>query len=187
MRLATPKKQDALPPAAGKQKNRRCLITMANAILFDMDGVLFDTEKLALNAGTQVLKELGFAPTQAFMLSLCGITEAAGEEIMQKHFGSSFNYNVFAAKMKEQMVGWMQQNGVPLKPGLRQAIAYLQKNAYQLAIASSNGIQAINAYLDAVQLGNAFAAIVHGEMVANSKPHPEIFAKAAAALGLPPS
>lgn len=157
---------------------------MLQGVLFDMDGVLFDTERLYIDIGGEVLREMGFAPQRQTLLSTCGVNHEATGRMLTEALGPAFSYSAYSEKLHARMVAYLAQNGVPQKPGVAELLAFLRQNGLRMAVASSSSLQSIQHHLRQCGIEEYFTAIVSGDMVEHSKPHPAIFTRAAGALGL---
>lgn len=153
-------------------------------ILFDMDGVLFDTERLACSIGPKVGEQMGFTITNDMMLELTGVTDEYSREYFTRQFGPSFDYGVFSQNYVDVMLAVIERDGLPEKAGARETLALLKEQGYPLALASSNSRAAIEFYLSRSGFGAFFDTVVTGNDVSRSKPDPEIFLLAAQRLGL---
>lgn len=155
-------------------------------VLFDMDGTLFDTEALGMGISREVLSGMGHAMSDAFYVQMLGVDAAAYTAMMKKEYGAAFDVDAFDEGFHRLMNARLAAEPPPQKPGLCETLAWLQTNGYRMAVASATASPRVKQNLQAVGIAGYFEAIVGGDMIENGKPHPEIFEKAAAALGLSP-
>lgn len=158
--------------------------SMIQGILFDMDGILFDTERPAMQADMQVAREMGHDLPHEVALSLCGGTAGHTAGILQAHFGPGFDYEAYHRRVRalyNQLTDDLQ-----LMPGVATVLPALAAAGWPMAVASSSRLARVQNNLEKTGLRGYFSALVAGDMIQNSKPAPDIFLAAAAALGLAP-
>ena len=154
-----------------------------DAVIFDLDGTLLDTESLALTAGQKAAERLGFEITDAFFHTLIGGDNANGEARLSARFGAD-NLPAFNAIWHEEH-SLLLQDGVPLRPTAMALIDMIEAMALPKAIATSSGRLSATKKLASTGLAQRFDTIVTRDCVAMAKPHPEPFLTAAARLGVP--
>ena len=155
------------------------------AILFDMDGLLLDTERLIRDAMIAVMADLGFAMSGADYAELIGRPEPANRAIMQARFGSGLDYDLMRADVRQRIRGeWGPIR--PLKPGAAALLAQVNAAGIPAAVVTSSEQALARAHLGHAGLLDGFATIVGCADVANGKPHPEPYRAAAARLGIAP-
>jgi len=159
--------------------------TRPAAILFDMDGLLLDTERLIRDAMIAVMADLGFAMTSADYAELIGRPEAHSGTIMRARFGPELNYGQLRANVERRIIqDWGQKR--PLKAGAAALLAQVGAAGIPAALVTSSDRAMAMVHLDHAGLLTHFATIVGGDDVANGKPHPEPYLAAAARLGIAP-
>lgn len=153
-----------------------------NAVIFDMDGVIFDTERVANLSWKMAEKEFGVTTSEEFLHSLLGINLQDAYPFFKQYIGDvDLGLRIYEWRRK-----WLNEyyakEGVPLKPGVREIFAYLKEAGIPGALATSSTRAMVDNYFRWSQLECPFEVILTGEMLSNGKPHPEIFLKAAQAL-----
>lgn len=148
---------------------------MTKAVIFDMDGLLVDTEQVSCRIYTEILASFGYAFTKAeHARNYSGKTEPA----IVTHLIDTYRLP-WTLEEGLQAVADHERRllplGVDLKPGARQLLAYLKEHGYQTAIASSSAEERAMMILDQHGLGGYFDAFVFGHAVQQSKPAPDIF------------
>lgn len=159
------------------------------AVLFDMDGLIFDSERLCYRAYLRAARAFGFQMNPALYMSLCGKIEREVVEGLQHAFGADKDVATWRSYIRRQKTAVrMEQNGkVGKKPGLLELLNYLQERKIPYALASSSARPLIDEYLQAEYLTHAFPYIMDGTQVEHGKPNPEIFLKAAALIDADPA
>ena len=155
-------------------------------ILFDMDGLILDTEKLYCRFWQEAARILGYPMTMEQALGMWSLNRHAGEAKLKSYFGEGISYTEVREKRIELMDAFVEKEGVTTKPGIWELLAFLQEKQIRTAIATSSPIGRTKKYLSSVHLENEFDAIVSGYMVEHGKPEPDIYVYAARQLGLEP-
>lgn len=159
------------------------------AVLFDMDGLIFDSERLCYKAYLRAARAFGFQMNPALYMSLCGRIEHEVVAGLRHAFGKDKDVATWREYIKKQKTAVrMEQNGrVGKKKGLLELLSYLQERQIPYALASSSVRPLIDEYMKAEYLTHAFPYIMDGTQVENGKPDPEIFLKAAALIDADPA
>lgn len=157
-----------------------------NAVIFDMDGVIFDTEHLALSLWIRAGDELGIPGLAELYPSVIGTTAVRTAEILFARYGESFPKAAFDRRVRELYFEHYEREGLPVKPGVEELLSSLAAHGVPLALASSTRTELVRRELEDSGFLKYFTAVIGGDMVSHSKPHPEIFLKAAEALGAAP-
>lgn len=160
--------------------------TPIRGLLFDMDGLVMDTEVLFSRFWMEACHFYGFPMTKAQSLQMRSLTKTAGQEKLTAFFGPTASYPVIRAKRIELMDAYIAQNGVRPKPGIFELMDYLEANSIPAAITSSSPLPRIREYLTPFGLDTRFRALCSGRDVPNGKPAPDIYLHGAACLGLRP-
>ena len=153
---------------------------MIKAIVFDMDGVIFDSEKLYRKHWMITAKEYGIpADTMKELCNLiAGSTKERNEKLMKSRFGQDFDYTAFREKTMSRMDQEILENGVELKPGVIELFDYLKENGYKIGLATSTQQERAERNLTNAGILHYFDDIVYGGVVEHGKPAPDIYQKA---------
>lgn len=157
------------------------------AVVFDMDGLMFDTERLAQDIWLKFGADRGYPIDESFMARIRGRNSAAVQALVRETLGEDFPFDEAKKNCYDGIFLVMREKGLPVKAGLYQLLAYLKKEDYRIALATSTDRKRAAAYLDNAAVREYFDCIICGDMVTQSKPSPEIFLKAADTLKLPPA
>ncbi|MBO0430909.1 HAD family phosphatase [Enterococcus sp. DIV0660C] len=156
-----------------------------NAVIFDMDGLLFDTEMVYYEATQMVADQMGFPYDKEFYLRFLGVSDEEvwanyheifaeyGRETVQRFIDESF---------QETLTRFASGN-VQLKPGVMELLDFLDEQEIPKVVASSNQRKVIELLLEKNNLLTRFDTIVSAENVKRAKPDPEIFLLAQQKLG----
>lgn len=159
---------------------------MIQAVIFDMDGVLFDTERVTCEVRRELCRELGCPDVTVYAGEYMGLSSGQHRAFFMDRFGPDFPYDEFERRSQEDSFKRFQKEGVPVKPGLYQLLAYLKENGFLVAAATSTQRSTVMKYFEETKITGYFQQIICGDMVKKSKPEPEIYLTAAAALGVAP-
>ena len=153
------------------------------AVIFDMDGLLLDTESVYRRALTASATDMGYDFPEEFCHSMVGTAETEIHLMLQERFGADFP----VARLFQDCELQMQQRleaGVPLKPGAVELIGALAARGLPMAVATSTFRRIAEHHLRRAGLLENFRTVCTREDVTRGKPHPDIFLKAASNLGV---
>ena len=161
--------------------------TAIKGVLFDMDGVVLDTEKLYTRFWQEAAQYYGYPMTKEQALGMRSLNRGVGVAKLKSYFGESVDYEQVRNKRMELMDAFIEKEGVEIKPGIVELLDYLDAHGIKRAIATSSPLERTKAYLTQVGLIHRFDALISGYMVENGKPQPDIYLYAASQLGLKPN
>lgn len=156
-------------------------------IIFDMDGLMFDTEKISYDSWSSAANLYNYEIEKDLFEKTIGTNLNKTKEIYMDHFGEAFPFDSIKeerVKLSDEMI---QTNGVPIKKGLNELIQYLSQQKVTMAVATSTSRTRALKLLKLAGLESCFDYILCGDEVKNSKPHPEIFLNVAEQLKCSPS
>ncbi|MBQ8378884.1 MAG: HAD family phosphatase [Oscillospiraceae bacterium] len=160
---------------------------MIKGVIFDMDGLMIDTEKLLTRFWCEAANLYGFNMTMEHVLGIRSLAAKFAEPKLKGIFGESFDYMAVRAKRIELMNDYIEKNGIEKKKGLDDLLEYLKQNGYSIAVATATDLKRTTAYLTRINIFHYFDKIVCASMVKSGKPEPDIYLKASEELGLSPS
>lgn len=170
----------------GKEKRKSSDFMKIKGIIFDMDGVLLDTEKLYVRFWCEAANLCGYKMEEKHALSIRSMARPFAIEKLKGYFGQDFDYHKVHNKRIELMDKYIEENGIETKNGALETLKYLKENNYKIALATATGIEKTEMYLKQAGLYEYFDRIVCACMVEKGKPKPDIYLKAAELLGLSP-
>lgn len=153
--------------------------------VFDMDGLLLDTERVADRAWETAGAEFGLSDPHKAINACRGLNEASTKAYFASHFGEDFDYVGFRARARA-LSHAVTDKEVPVKAGAADILEALKKRGVRLAVASSTREVTVRDQLSRAGLLDFFDEVITGDMVEKGKPDGEIYEKACAALGLSP-
>lgn len=155
-------------------------------VLFDMDGVVLDTEKLYARFWAEAAHALGYPMTYEQALGMRSLNSQAGQEKLESYFGPGVSRAVMRDKRVELMDAFVAENGIDPKPGIHELLDALKERGIKTAIATSSPMDRATAYLSRLGLLEKFDCICSGHEVKQGKPAPDIYLYAAASIGVAP-
>lgn len=160
---------------------------MIKAVIFDMDGLMFDTEKLWIEEGTVLAQKLGYDIPDDLFYKTIGMKNEDASKLFNEVLGYDFPFLSFRKIYHRCIDQKLKFEKIHEKLGLRELLVYLKNNKYKIAIASSNKRNRINLYLKSANINPSFFdVIISGDDVKRGKPSPEIFQMACNLLRVKP-
>jgi HAD superfamily hydrolase (TIGR01509 family) len=157
------------------------------AVVFDMDGLLVDTEQVVFRAMQQAAAGIGGEMPFATFQRMIGLAHASSDLILHEHFGEDFDLQAWAEVVSGHFQAELALAGIALKSGVVELLDQLDGLGLPRAIATSSSRPAVEQSLGPYGLVERFDALITREVQTRHKPHPEPFLKAAAALGVAPA
>lgn len=157
---------------------------MVKAVIFDMDGLILDTEKLLVKYWCAAANEAGFPMQRQHALNIRSLARKFAIPYLQGIFGENFDYAAIRARRMELMSQALERDGLQLKRGVRELLDFLNKSGIPAAVATATDFQRTKDYLTREEIFDRFDKIVCAAMVENGKPKPDIYLYAAQQLGL---
>ena len=158
----------------------------ADAVLFDLDGTLTDTEKFYQIAWPKALAHFGYIMDKDMPLKLRSLGRPFAPRQFKEWFGEDFDYQAVREYRKSIVEEMLKKEGIPLKPGAKEILKWLRENGILTALVTANDYQRAERYLKKIGLFEDFDKIICADMVEQGKPAPDIYAHACKELGLMP-
>lgn len=157
-----------------------------NTVVFDMDGVLFDTERLCEQSWLVTAEEEGLPDMEKIFSRCIGLNANDSRRIVMEAYGEDFAYEDFRQRASKWFRDYIDKNGLPIKPGTREILAWLKKSGWRVGLASSTRRSTVLEHLEQAGIGEFFSVVITGDMVEHSKPRPDIYLLACRELGAAP-
>ncbi len=160
---------------------------MVQAVLFDMDGTVFDTESIYRRCWIRAAKDVGFdVDMELFFERVCGLNMADMTVLVHRVYGTDAPFEEVRARRRLYLDEELEKVGLPFKSGAPDILYALKEQGIKIALVTSSGRKLVDRYLQMSGLEGVFDVIMTGEQVMHGKPDPEIFLIAAQKLGISP-
>ncbi len=157
------------------------------AVIFDMDGLMVDTEPLYQRAWQQAASEVGYELGDDLYAQFVGRPTGACETLLMAGLGPAFPLERFRERWPALWRSEVNRSGVRAMPGLWEVLSFVDDQKLPAAVATSSEAEFADMTLRQAALSHRFSAIVTGDQVGRGKPAPDIYLEAARRLGVPPS
>lgn len=178
-------KEDKLAEVIDRKKDGRMQMK-PKAVIFDMDGVIFDTEKLCLDCWTILAEKNNLQGMNEAFVKCVGTNAGRTKEIMLEQYGADFDYDGFAAEASKLFHEVEERDGLPLKPGVVEMLEALKGAGIPIGLASSTRLASVEKELKDAGLYDYFQVVVGGDLLKKSKPEPDIYLMACEKMGVEP-
>ncbi len=155
---------------------------MVKAAIFDMDGLLIDSERMIMQACIAAAADIGIDYTQAEFVQLIGRAGADSTRLLIEQLGSQQAFNQVMGGLDSRLAE--QDHAFPLKPGVVELLAHYQALGVTCGVASSSPMSHIQHRLAKVDVLDYFEHLTSGHEVENGKPNPDIYLLAMQKLGV---
>ena len=160
---------------------------VVKAVIFDMDGLLLDTEKLLVKYWQEAAREAGFPMTREIALNIRSMHRSFAIPYLKSELGQDFDYVKIRSRRMELMNEHLAKHGLELKKGAKELLTYLNNSKIPAAVATATDSERAEKYLKETGIFGHFDKIISATMVKVGKPKPDIYIYAASELGLEPS
>ena len=159
---------------------------LLKAVVFDMDGLMFDTERTVQRSWDAAGPRLGYEPLGYRITETIGLNLEGRREYFKNQYGEAFPFDQFTETYRSIGAEIQRKEGLPIKPGLQELLDYLKSQDCKLAVASSSSAQHVQENLKKAGVSQYFQAVINGGQVQHSKPDPQIYLMACQALDVSP-
>jgi len=156
------------------------------AIIFDMDGLLLDSERLFFDTFLFACNSLGLNDLTDLFYSLLGRNKESGERILRDGLTGIADFDEFSRIWDAEYTRLSETKPIPLMPGVKEILSHLECIGIPMAVATSTNTESAQTHLKASGILGYFDFVIGGDQVEHSKPDPEIYLKAASAMSLCP-
>ncbi|MCL2354466.1 MAG: HAD family phosphatase [Oscillospiraceae bacterium] len=156
-------------------------------VIFDLDGLLFDTEKLGIEAWEFAINQIGLNISREGLISRIGRKLIDTRKIIIESVDGEFDFEERLEVVKNYMLNYAKKHGMPIKKGVLELLSYLEETNVSRCVATSRGKNSAGEFLKLANIYNRFDYIVTGEMIERGKPEPDTFLYASKQLNINPS
>lgn len=162
------------------------MLNKPRAVMFDMDGLLLDSERLFLKSFVQARRDFGLADSPEVFTKTIGLRYDLAKPLIRANFDDSFNYDAFEAKW-EHYRNLAFAGTIPRRPGAKRLMQLLKDMDIAIGVATSTDSKAARSHLQSSGLLEFVGPIVGGDMVDRPKPDPQPYLLLADTLGVAPA
>ena len=161
-------------------------LSSVSAVIFDQDGLMFDTVRISAGAWNLAGRELGVEVREDFLKTIRGRNYRDAVPLFREEFSGKCDYEQLWRRKQEIYAVLLKERDLPVKPGLRELLSWLSGHRIPKAVATASTLTYTRTNLERTGLLSCFDAVITGDKVTHAKPDPELFLKAADALGQKP-
>jgi HAD superfamily hydrolase (TIGR01509 family) len=155
-------------------------------VIFDMDGLMLDTERISIKAWKKVCTDNGYQIDSTILMKAMGMNVKGAESLFREYLGETFPFHELRGLKLEYAAKIIGENSAPLKKGLYEILNFLEQQPVLKAVATSTSKKYAEKLLSSVNILDRFDSIIYGDEVSMCKPDPEIFLTAASMLNCKP-
>ena len=150
-------------------------LTIPALVIFDMDGLIFDTERLFMTTKDGVMKEYGYTQQEDDYVRTLGTCGQQLLDILHDLYGTDYPAEEISQKCRTLVTEKIRRDGPPVKSGIPELLAWFGANSIPCCVASSTRQDIVTEYLRLAKLDQYFCFVIGGDQVQRSKPNPDIF------------
>lgn len=157
------------------------------AVIFDMDGVIFDSERLVIECWRVIADKYNIPDIEKACYECFGLNRIITREKMLQRYGEDFPYDIYKKEMSDLFHSRYGGGKLPQKIGIHELLKFLKSKSIKIGLASSTRSEVVKMELADGGLIDYFDVIIGGDMVVKSKPEPDIYLRACEELGVKPN
>lgn len=169
-----------------QQKAEIRSLRQIRAVLFDMDGVILDTEPTHIAGWHKALAAVGLQAEESVLIRIRGANAPRQKEVFLQHYGCGLDYERLRQLRRSYCEAEFQRNGIRPKPGYRELTAWLKERGIARGLCTSTEMEVVKRELPMAGLDYDFDAAVTGDEPKRGKPAPDVFLLGAEKLSVPP-
>lgn len=155
-------------------------------VVFDMDGVILDTERMIQHCWRQVGARYALPDIGETFLQCVGTTRGHTRQVFQERYPQGVAYERFQEGCRKLFFDQIRADGMQVKPGARALLVHLREQGAAIGLASSTRMELVKGELESVDLFRYFDQVITGDLLERSKPAPDIYLMACRALAVAP-
>lgn len=155
-------------------------------VIFDMDGLLLDTERIVKRTWTDVGTAMGYPDMGEQIYHTLGFSRPRRKAYFESYYGPGWPDEEIVRRCGIRFNEIVDTEGIPVKKGVRELMGFLKEKGIKIGLATSTSEEYARLELEHAGLWEYFDGRVFGSMIKKSKPAPEIYEKACAAIGVEP-
>lgn len=156
-------------------------------VIFDMDGVLFDTERVYAEIYEEVALEWGLGDVREAVLGCIGRNANDSRQFFISCVGEDFPYDEYVREVISRYKIREEKEGLPIKTGVKELLSYLKQENCRIGLASSTRREKVLSCIERAGIADYFEIVIGGDIVEHSKPEPDIYLIACEELGTEPA
>lgn len=160
--------------------------TKPQFVIFDMDGLILDTEQLFMDQKSIVMEKYGYLQKREDYTRTIGTGGDTLRKILVEMYGEDYPMEKITVETRTKVNEWILENGPPVKQGIRELMEYFNTNDIPMCVATTTDSKTAGSYMEQAGLQQYLRFLIGGEMVCHSKPDPEIFLTASTQAGVLP-
>ena len=169
------------------EPKKRIKLDDINLVIFDMDGLIFDTESIYIRKGYEITKRYGYDITEEVIMKTIGMTDKSSREIYKTAYGQDFPYDLMTKEIDSYIVDLGRKGELPFMNGAIEIFEYFKNNDKKMVVATSSRREKAEILLKNSEIIEYFEYVVCGDDITHGKPNPEIFLKAATEINALPN
>lgn len=159
---------------------------MIKAVLFDMDGVLIDTEKYLTKFWQQAAAEAGLSLKIEDCYMFRSFASQFASVVFQEKYGKEYDYFAIRNRRKELMKAHIETNGIEIKPEVKETLWAIKQKGIQIAVVTATDEERTKSYLTEIGIYEWFDSVICATMVERGKPFPDVYLYACDKIGCTP-